>query len=77
MGEERLLCGAGGRRGHPFAHTQLPLCTHWPAAQNWVPTAEIERQEQQSAPLPGKWQRGMGKAEGGRAEGPVRMRKGG
>lgn len=30
MGKERLLCGAGGRRGHPFAHTQLPLCTHWP-----------------------------------------------
>lgn len=29
MGKERLLCRAGGRRGHPFAHTQLPLHTHW------------------------------------------------
>lgn len=34
-------------------------------AQNWVPTAEIERQEQQSAPLLGKLQRGMGRTEGG------------
>lgn len=58
----------------PSAHTG-------PAAQNWVPTAEIERQEQQSAPLPGKWQREMGRAEGGREGGGggglVRTRKGG
>lgn len=53
----------------PSAHTG-------PAAQNWVPTAEIERQEQQSAPLPGKWQREMGRTEGGRG-GLVRTREGG
>lgn len=73
MGEERLLCGAGGRRGHPFAHTQLPSAHTGPAAQNCVPTAEIERQELQSAPLPGKWQREMGK-EGGEREGGWKRR---
>lgn len=29
MGRERPLCGPGGRRGHPFAHTQLPFGIHW------------------------------------------------
>lgn len=66
MGEERLLCGAGGRRGHPFAHTQLLLRTHWAGCSELSANSGDRRQEQQSAPLLGKWQRAMGTAEGER-----------
>lgn len=75
MGEERRLCGGGGRRGPAGAGVGTRLLTHsFPsahtgtAAQKPVPTAEIERQGPQSALA--------GETTEGRVLGGVRRRKG-
>lgn len=65
MGEERPLCGAGGRRGHPFAHTQLLLRTHWAARSEPSANSGDRKTGAAKCPLAGETARSDGYVWGG------------